>query len=182
MKNIVKVLVLCVLTASGASALDVTGTDPAVIKGAAKGDFNFSGISVKGITYEKGGVVMPVTESKGRTYSDVKLISKSLYGKIEACFKNGCAPYPAAGHKPTAKVSSPVVKLKELKPLKSKTRVANAELSFDGDLLVIAGVMVSSKDPGTFWLAFPETMEFTDAAFKAAVEKTVNTAWAKKNK
>ena len=175
MKNIVKVLVLCVMTASGASALDITGTEPAIIKGAAKGDFNFSGISVKGITYEKGGVVMPVTESKGRTYSDVKLISKSLYGKIEACFKNGCA-------KPPAKVSSPVVKLKGLKPLKSKTRVANAELSFDGEVLVTAGVMVSSKEPGTFWLAFPETMEFTDPAFKAAVEKTVNAAWAKKNK
>jgi len=43
-------------------------------------------------------------------------------------------------------------------------------------------VMASSKEPGTFWIAFPETLEFKDASLKAAVERTVTAAWAKNKK
>ncbi|HBA61399.1 MAG TPA: hypothetical protein DCZ92_11405 [Elusimicrobia bacterium] len=173
MRNIIRALVLCALTASAASALDVTATEPAAIKGAAKGDFSFKGLTVRGITWEKDAVVMPVTENKGRTYFDVKLLSKKLYGKLETCFKSGCA-------RPPARVPGPVVKVDAVKPLKSKSRVANAELSFDGELMVVVGIMASSKEPGTIWLAFPETVDFKDEALKASVEKSVKDAWGKK--
>ena len=175
MKKVIEVLVLCLSLQAAASALEITAVSTASANGVLSGDFTFSALGVKGVTYEKGAVIMPVTENKGKTYSDVKLLSKGLYGKIEACFKAACA-------KPAKAPASPKIKIAALRPLKSRVRVANAELSFDGELLVIAGVMVSSKEPGTFWVAFPDTLAFPDAAFKGAVESAVIAAWAKKNK
>lgn len=175
MKKVIEVLVLCLTFQAAASALEITAVSTASASGGLSGDFTFSALAVKGVTYEKGAVIMPVTENKGKTYSDVKLLSKSLYGKMEACFKGACA-------KPLKASASPKVKITALKPLKSKVRVANADVSFDEELLVVAGVMVSAKEPGTYWVAFPETLTFPDAAFKSAVESAVIAAWAKKNK
>jgi len=175
MKRILEAAVLCLAFYAPAPALEITSVDPATVKGVPKADFTFSAFTVKNISFDNGAVVLPVTESKGKTFADVKLLSKSLYGKLETCFKNGCA-------KPAKAPAAPKFKIEALKPLKSKTRVANAELSFDGDLLVVAGVMVSSKEPGTFWVAFPSALAFGDGAFKSAVESVVIAAWVKKNK
>lgn len=165
-------LAALLLLAAPAFALEVSATAPAAVKGAPRADFSFSVLTVKNITWEKGAVVMPVTENKGRKYTDVKLLSKGLYGKLEACFRNGCAPA-----KPGA---APRVKVAALKPLKSPARVANAEITLDGELLVVAGVMASKKEEGTFWVAFPPDLEITDPSFKSAVESSVIAAWAKK--
>jgi len=175
MKKVIEVLVLCLSLQAAASALELTALSTASAGGVLSGDFTFSSLTVKGVTFEKGAVIMPVTENRGKTYSDVKLLSKSLYGKMEACFKAGCAKAAKAPAAPKFKIAS-------LRPLKSKVRVANADLSFDGELLVVAGVMVSAKEPGTYWVAFPDTLAFPDAAFKSALESAVIAAWAKKNK
>lgn len=174
MKKLISVLALC-LAAQSAGALEITAVSTAAVKGAAKADFTFGAFTVRSIAYEKGGVVMPFTENKGRTYTDIKLLSKSLYGKIEGCFKNGFK-------KPAKAPAAPAVKVDSLKPLKSPVRVANAEITFDGDLLVVAGVMVSKKEEGAFWIAFPPDLVFPDPAFKSAVESAVISAWTKKNK
>jgi hypothetical protein len=175
MGKILEVLALCLSFQAAAAALEVTSVMPAAVKGAAKADFSLSAFTVKNISFDKGAVVLPVTGSKGKTFADIKLLSKSLYVKLETCFKNGCV-------KPAKAPAAPKVKIEAFKQLKSKTRVANAELSFDGELLVVAGVMVSSKEPGTFWVAFPPDLAFGDGAFKAAVESAVIAAWVKKNK
>ncbi|OGS11307.1 MAG: hypothetical protein A2285_10825 [Elusimicrobia bacterium RIFOXYA12_FULL_57_11] len=175
MKKAFEVLAVCLLLASGAAALEITGTTPAAVKGLENGDFNLSGIVVKDIGYKTGGVIMPVTENNGKTYVDVKLLSKDLYAKLETCFRFGCA-------KPAAKIPAPVLKLEGLRPLRSKTRVANAEMSFDGELTVVLGVMASLKEPGTFWLAFPDSVELKSKSLKAEVEKIVKAAWAKNKK
>lgn len=171
MKRVLE-LALLALLASPAAALDVASVKPAAVKGAAKADFSFGPLALRNVAWEKGAVVLPVSEAKGRKYNDVKLLSKTLYAKLEACFRNGCAPA-----KPAA---APRVKVEKLKPLKSPVRVANAELSLDGDLLVTAGVMASKKEEGAFWVAFPPDVEFTDGAFKSAVESAVIAAWTKK--
>ena len=168
------VLALC-LAAQAAAALEITAVDPAAIKGAAKGDFNFGVLTVNSVSYEKGAVIMPRTESKGKTFADIKLLSKSLYGKLEGCFKNGFK-------KPAKAPVRPSVKIGAFKSLKSKSRLANAEIILDGDLLVIGGVMASSREPGTFWVAFPPELAFSDGSFKSSVESAVIAAWAKKNK
>lgn len=170
MRKLASVLLLCL--AAPAFALDVAGTTPAAVKGAAKADFSFGPVAVKGVAWDRGAVVMPQTDVKGRKYSDIKLLSKALYGKLETCFRSGCSPLKPA--------SAPKIKVAALKPLKSKVRVANAEVWLDGDLLVVAGVMVSSREPGTFWVAFPPELGFTDGSFKAAVESAVIAAWTKK--
>ncbi|MCM2268463.1 MAG: hypothetical protein NDI60_11920 [Elusimicrobiales bacterium] len=173
MKSLLNSLLLCCALCAPAAALEITAVSPAAVKGAARADFSFPGLTVKGVTWEGGAVVMPLTDNKGKTFADIKLLSKGLYGRLEACFKAGCAPAKAAK-------ALPKVKAEAFKPLKSKSRVANAEISFDGELLVIAGVMASSKEPGTFWIAFPPELEFGDKAFKAAVESAVIAAWTKK--
>lgn len=175
MKKVIEVLAFCLAFQASASALEITAVSPEAIKGAAKGDFTFSSLTVKDVAYEKSAVILPVTENKGKTFIDVKLLSKKLYGKIEACFKNGFV-------KPAKAAAAPVVKVSSVKALKSKSRVANAEIVLDGELLVVVGVMASSKEPGTFWAAFPEVVVFSDPAFKSAVESAVIAAWAKKNK
>ncbi len=176
MKSLLNISVLCLSLAAGAAAREIAGTVPAAVKGAPKADFNLSGLVVKSVAYEKGAVIMPATENKGKTYNDVKLLARGLYGRIETCFKSGCAK-PAA-----AKSAAPAIKVEGFKPLKSLVRVANAEISFDKELLVVAGVMASKKEPGDFWIAFPEVLEFKDEAFKASVENTIKAAWAKNKK
>jgi hypothetical protein len=174
MRKVIEVLALCLSFQASAAALEITAVAPAGVKGAAKADFTLSGVKVKGVAWENGAVVLPLTENKGKTFADIKLLSRKAYGRIEACFKAGCAPAKAA--------AAPKVKVEALKPLKSPVRLANAEVSFDGELLVVAGVMASKKEDGTFWVAFPPELEFTDPAFKSAVESAVIAAWAKKTK
>jgi len=174
MKKLLSVLALC-LAAQQAGALEITAVSTAASKGAAYGDFTFGAVSVKAIAYEKGGVVMPFTENKGKTYTDIKLLSKTLYGKVERCFRTGFV-------KPAKAQAAPVVRIESFKPLKSKVRVANAEITFDGELLVTGGVMVSSKEEGAFWIAFPPALAFPDGAFKSSVESAVIAAWVGKNK
>lgn len=172
MRKLVSAALFC-LAAQAAFALEVTGVKPAEIKGAPKGDFSFGPLTVRSVAWEQGAVVMPLTESGARSYANIKLLTKGIYAKLEACFKNGCA-------KPARTPARPVLKVDALKPLKSPARVANAELSFDGELLVTAGVMASRKEEGAFWVAFPPDLVFTDPAFKSAVESAVIAAWAKK--
>jgi predicted lipoprotein len=174
MKKLIEVLALCLVFQMAAAALDITPVSTATVKGAVLADFDFSGMTVKGVAWQKGAVIMPLTENRGKTFADIKLLSKKAYARLETCFKGGCAPEKAA--------AAPKIKVSAFKPLKSPSRVANAEVSFDGELLVVAGVMASSKEAGTFWVAFPPELEFSDPAFKSAVESAVIAAWTKKNK
>lgn len=172
MRKLVSAVLLC-LAAQAAGALQIAAVKPPQVKGAPAAEFSFGPFAVAGIGWEGGAVVMPATENKGRKYTDIKLLSKGLYGRLEACFRSGCAP---------AKAARPKARVESLKPLKSPVRVANAEISIDGELLVTAGVMASKKEEGAFWVAFPPALVFTDGAFKSAVESAVIAAWTKKGK
>ncbi|PKM97201.1 MAG: hypothetical protein CVU79_09510 [Elusimicrobia bacterium HGW-Elusimicrobia-3] len=172
MRKLVSAVLLC-LAAQAAGALQIAAVKPAQVKGAPAAEFSFGPFAVAGIGWEGGAVVMPATENKGRKYTDIKLLSRGLYGRLEACFRSGCAP---------AKAARPKARVEALKPLKSPVRVANAEISIDGELLVTAGVMASKKEEGAFWVAFPPALVFTDGAFKSAVESAVIAAWTKKGK
>jgi len=145
---------------------------PAKVGQAGGGVIVFSGaLEVKGISFQKNAVVMPVTEYKGRTYADIKLLSKGLYAKIEACLSKGvCKNAPGA---------EPKISVAGVKTLQSKTRVANAEAVFDGELLVTAGVMNSSREPGELWIAWPEIFKIKNAALKIKTEQLIKEAYAK---
>ncbi|OGR65170.1 MAG: hypothetical protein A2X30_01775 [Elusimicrobia bacterium GWB2_63_16] len=173
MRKLVSAVLLC-LAAQAAGALQIAAVNPPQVKGAAAAEFSFGPFAVTGIGWEGGAVVLPATENKGRKYTDIKLLSKGLYGRLETCFRNGCSPVKTAVR--------PKARIEAVKPLKSPVRVANAEISIDGELLVTAGVMVSKKEEGAFWVAFPPALVFTDGAFKSAVESAVIAAWTRKGK
>lgn len=175
MRKLLNLAALFLLLAAPAFALEVTAVSTDPVKGAPAADFTFGPVTVKNISWVKGAVVMPVTDNKGRKYTDIKLLSKGLYGKLEACFKNGFT-------KPAKAPAAPRVKIDSFRPHKSKARVASAEISFDGELLVVAGVMASMKEEGAFWVAFPPDLFFPDKAFKSSVESAVIAAWVKKGK
>jgi len=159
------VLAVILLPVMNAAALDIISASPAKTEKGKKSDFVFSGsVTVRGIAFEKGAVVMPVTENKGREYTDIKLLSKGLYAKLEACFsKDKCA---AGGP-----FLMPKLAVSEVKKLKSPKRVANVSLAFDGDLVVIFGVI--KKASGEIWAAYPDNFEVQNDELKALIEKKV---------
>lgn len=148
-----------------ARALEIVSAEPIKTEQGKIGDFLFSGsVTVRGISFEKNAVVMPVTEYKDRTYTDVRILSKALYKKIEACFyKTKCA---AKGN-----VSSPKVSLLSVSPLKSPVRIANVTLSFDGDLAVTFGAL--RRDSGELRTAYPSDFEVSDPAVRKLIDDKV---------
>jgi len=160
------VMVLAVLfLAANAPALEIISAAPVKTPKGQTADFVLSGsITVKGIAFEKGAVVMPVTENKGRTYTDIKLLSKGLYSRLEGCFAKGkCAsagPYKL-----------PELAVSKVQALKSPKRVANVTLAFDGDLVVTFGAI--KKYSGDIFAAYPDNFEVNDEALKGLIEKKV---------
>ena len=153
-------------------ALEVTKLSTAAVSASADQVIVFSDvIEVKGINWKKNAVVMPVTEYKGRTYEDIKLLSKGLYAGVEACLSKGVCENPPG--------AEPKINVTGVKMLKSKTRLANAETAFDGELQVTAGVMNSSRDPGELWIGWPEDFKINNSALKAKAEKLIKEAYAK---
>ena len=168
MKNRTIILFSAILSfAVSAGALEVTKISTTPVS-----SMVFSGvIEVTGISLQKSAVVMPVTEYKGRTYADIKLLSKNLYAKIEACLSKGVCK--------NASGPEPKISVRGIKMLKSKTRVANAEAVFDGELLVTAGVINSSREPGDLWIGWPEDFKINNAELKTRTEQLVKEAYAK---
>ena len=159
------VLVALAAAALNAPALEVVSAFPVKTEKGKKADFSFSGSAmVRNIAFEKGAVIMPVTEYKDRTYTDIKLLSKSLYGKLESCFSSNNCIY-------AGKASAPRLSVIEVKQLKSKTRVANVTVAFDGDLSVTFGVI--KKASGEVWAAYPANFEAKAPALKDLIERKV---------
>lgn len=158
-------LAVILLPLPNAAALEIISASPAKTEKGKKADFVFSGsAAVKGIAFEKGAVVMPVTENNGRTYTDIKLLSKTIYAKLEACFlKDKCA---AGGP-----FLMPKLSVSEVRKLKSPKRVANVSLAFDGDLVVTFGVI--KKASGEIWAAYPDNFEVRNDELKGLIEKKV---------
>ncbi len=159
------VLAVILLPVLNTAALDIISASPVKTEKGKKADFVFSGsVTVRGIAFEKGAVVMPVTVNKDREYTDIKLLSKGLYAKLEACLaKDKCA---AAGP-----FLMPKLSVSGVRKLKSPKRVANVTLAFDGDLVVTFGVI--KKASGEIWAAYPDNFEVRNDELKALIEKAV---------
>ncbi len=153
------------VSAATAGALEIVSAVPVKTEKGKIADFVFSGsVTVKGISFENNAVVMPVTEYKDRTYTDIKILSKSLYKKIEACFLQAQC---SSG----ARTAAPSVSLLGSAPLKSKTRIANITLAFDGDLSVTFGAI--KKASGEIWAAGPANFEAADDVLKSLIDAKV---------
>ncbi|MDT8285648.1 MAG: hypothetical protein RQ748_00940 [Elusimicrobiales bacterium] len=161
---------LPLLLAAPASAAELTAweikaSSPSVLSG----DFIFAGaLGVRGVEMRPEGLFMPSEEFGGRAYRDVKLLSKSAYAGIAAAFKAGEGKKKAG--KKSGKVSWTV---KDLRRMGGKSRKANVDVEFDGDLLVTAGLMLSRRGGEKYWVAWPRYFVFIDKKLKKTVERAL---------
>lgn len=172
--NIPAAAVLVLSLASAAGAVEITRAELSGKPASPEADIVFScAIAVTNIAYKKAAVVMPLTAYKGREYADIRLLSKDLYRKLETCLSGGrCVS--------KAKAAAPAVRVERVKLLKSGTRMANAEVSFDGELQAVLGVMKSRY--GGVWVAYPPDFRVGDAALKRAIAKAVKDAYLRLQK
>ena len=155
-----------------AAALDIISASPARTEKGKISDFVFSGsVTVRSIAFEKGAIVMPVTENKGREYTDIKLLSKTIYAKLEACFSEDSASWRSRKCAAGGPFLMPKLSVSEVRKLKSPKRVANVSLAFDGDLVVTFGVI--KKASGELWAAYPDNFEVQNEELKGLIEKKV---------
>ena len=168
--RILTAALLCVLLmpAGPASALEIVSATPVKTENGKRADFVFAGsVTVRGILFEKNAVIMPVNEHGGRTYSDIKILSKALYKKIEACFfKKRCV---AGG-----RVAPPKVSVRGVSRLNSDIRIANVFLSLDGDLSVTLGAV--RRASGAIWASYPDDFEVSDAGLRSSINSKVEEA------
>lgn len=163
-------LLLPLLLAAPAGAAELTAweiraSSPSVLSG----DFVFAGaLEVRGVEMRPEGLFMPAEEFGGRTYRDVKLLSKTAYSALAGAFKKGSG---AGGvRKNPGKIPWTI---KEIRKMGGKSRKANVDLDLDGDLLVTAGLVLSKRAGEKYWIAWPRSLVFLDKKFKKIVEKAI---------
>ncbi|HBE89213.1 MAG TPA: hypothetical protein DDW67_08765 [Elusimicrobia bacterium] len=163
-------LLLPLLLAAPAGAAELTAWDIKVSSpGVLSGDFVFAGaLEVRGVEMRPEGLFMPSEEFGGRTYRDVKLLSKTAYAALDAAFKAGEGEGKGKAAKKSGKVSWTV---KEPRKMGGKSRKANIDVEFDGDLLVTAGLLLSNRGGEKYWIAWPRYFVFIDKKLKTAVER-----------
>jgi hypothetical protein len=156
------------LTPAGAAELtawEIKASSPSVLSG----DFVFAGaLEVRGVEMRPEGLFMPAEEFGGRAYRDVKILSKTAYAALDAAFKAGEGK-GGAGKKP-GKVAWTI---RDIRKMGGKARKANIDVEFDGDLLVTAGLVLSSRGGEKYWVAWPRSFVFADKKLKRTVEEAV---------
>ncbi len=137
--------------------------------GVLSGDFVFAGVlRVEGAEMRPEGLFMPGEEFGGRIYRDVKLLSKSAYLAVTGAFKAGPGrgKDKAAGGKVSWKITA-------VRRVNGKSRKANIDIDFDGDLLATAGLVLSNRAGEKYWIAWPRYFVFRDKDLKKRIEKAI---------
>ena len=163
-----------------------------------KRDFEFSKtIFIKGIEFKSGFLKMPLDGYKTKKYSNIKILSKKFYHRILNCFKG--EKCEAGGEKKDV-----LIKVEKIFPLKSPFRIANANISFDEELIVVFGVVketeargntaeagrqkqeirsqrseTATTDSDKFWISYPKAFEITNEVFKDKLEKLIKEEFRK---
>lgn len=153
----IKISLLVLLLPAAAGALEVTSTQTSenginVVLGGL--------MTVKSVAMKKGSIVLPSERSKGRKYHNIRILSSGFFKKVSAAFVGIVSSSPARG--PSVKV--------EIKRLKSGFRTHNAEVSFDGDLLAVFGILNKKSGPE---ISYPGNFEIMDSNFKKMVEREI---------
>lgn len=132
-----------------------------------KKDFEFSKtILVKNIEFKNGFLKMPLDGYKKKKYSNIKILSKDFYYKISNCFNiEKCAV--------RKEKKDILIKVEKIFPLKSPLRIANINISFDAELVVVFGIVKEKKDEKKIWISYPKDFEIRDEVFKNNLEKLI---------
>lgn len=158
-------LLLSPARAAELTAWEIKASSPSVLSG----DFTFAGaLEVKGVEMRPEGLFMPAEEFGGRTYRDIKLLSKNAYTALHSAFKAG-----AGKGKAGKKAGKPAWSVKDFRKMGGKSRKANIDVEFDGDLLVTAGLVLSRRAGEKYWVAWPASFVFLDKKLKKDVEEAL---------
>ena len=127
-------LLLAALVKNLSFAMPLSGFEILPQKSAA--DADFCGVfSIKNISYYEtknkyGSVKMPLDISANkRKYSNIRIISKSLFNELVFNFKN-------QNEFKNKKSCFPDIKVDSKRKLKSSFRIANVDIKFDEDIIV----------------------------------------------
>ena len=156
------------------SLVDIRALNISSMKGGGdKKDFEFSKtIFIRGIEFRNGFLKMPLDGYKKKKYSNIKILSKDFYYKISNCFEGETC----AINKEKKDI---LIKVEKIFPLKSPLRVANAEMSFDAELIVVFGIVKDRKKKDEIWLSYPKDFEIRDKVFKNKLEKLIKEKFSK---
>jgi len=136
-------------------------------------DFEFSKtILVNGVEFENGFLKMPLDGYKTKKYSNIKILSKDFYRKIFDCFKlKECTV--------NRNKKDVLTKVENIFPLKSPLRIANANVSFDDELIVVFGIVKEKKDENKIWISYPKDFEIKNEVFKNNLENLIKREFLK---
>ena len=93
------------------------------------------------------------------------------------CFKDSDCLEIKRAKKPEKKDIS--LKAEKIFPLKSPLRIANAEISFDDDIIIVFGIVKDKEEKGKFWISYPGHFEISDDILKNRLEKLIMTEFKK---
>lgn len=153
-----------------ASALEITAANRA------GGYIQFSGnMEITGVRFAAdafgGAVSLPLDSSRnGRAFANIRIMNKNLYDKVMT------AGTAAQGDK------SPVaVKVLSARRLESASRIANVDISFDGELAVTFGLLKTHKKDGgsAYKMLSPANFKFKSQPLRKQVREMVIEAGCK---
>ena len=108
---------------------------------------------------------------------DQKILSKDFYDRISDCFEDsGRAEIKRAKNAEKKDIS---LKVEKIFPLKSPLRIANAEISFDDDIIIVFGIVKDKEEKGKFWISYPGHFEIMNDVLKNRLEKLIMSEFKK---
>lgn len=174
MKFNIIALLITFLFVGNIRALNITSVNGA----GNKKDFEFSKfISVKGIMIDGGFLKMPLDAYKKKRYSNIRILSKDFYDRISDCFEDSGRVEIERAKKEEKKDIS--LKVEKIFPLKSPLRIANAEISFDEDIIIVFGIVKDKEKKGKFWISYPGHFEIMNDVLKNRLEKLIMSEFKK---
>jgi hypothetical protein len=158
-------LLILLLLCQHAAALEITALDRS--SGVVEFSEKIEITSVRFSTDAFGGAVaLPISNSRdGREFANIRIMNKNLYGKMMTNADRPCAEdcqYPA-------------VKVISARKLKPSARIANVEISFDGELAVTFGLLKARTKSGgvSYRMLTPDNFKFKFSALRKSVRELV---------
>ncbi|GAB4030149.1 MAG: hypothetical protein Fur0012_05570 [Elusimicrobiota bacterium] len=158
-----KIFFLSALLSASLHGAEITGCSFSTTS--ANVELSFAGVySVKNVELKDGKIVMPAEENKGRIYENIRILSRQTYEKIFSVLKTRKCQAVKSPRQPD-------FRLRSVKKLKSEYRIANAQVEFDSDIVVVFGVIKNYR--GELSVSLPKDFVFLNDNFAASVKKKI---------
>ena len=158
-------LLILLLLCQSAAALEITALDRSA------GIVEFSEkIEISSVRFSTdafgGAMALPISNSRdGREFANIRIMNKNLYDKM---MTDSRKPH-------TENCLPPAVKVISARTLKPSARIANVEISFDGELAATFGVLKTHTKGGgvSYRMLTPDNFKFKSSALRKSVRELV---------